>query len=599
MVLPLLLASAPLAAQEICDNGIDDDGNGLIDLNDPACSCSALLNPGNVPSFFPNHAFEQLTTCCPVAFSAMYDAFWCLEAWEQATAGTSDFMHPCGLYPPVFPPPPDQGGYVGFIPSPQYHEYVGRCLPPGILQAGVEYTLSLWILGTSLGLEHPGSIVRSLGVYYNDPLPFTIFGSPTCTTNNPTVGCMGEVGWVPLTSIDHHATGAWQQVSMTFTPPFDVRGISIGGGCDMPGSFAPVYNEDSVRIHPYFLVDELMLNVASAFVTLPVTAAGGVCSEDLFLTAFPPAQGTGYQWYHEGVAIMGATGLTLEPLAYGMGTGTYTFTMDYQGQCLQGWTTVPGPGTEPVIDVGSNEGCVPLTVTFSEVRHPGAEVDWWFGDGGTASGITVEHTYVTPGIYDVRVQVNTMEGCVLDSTFLAAVIAHPLPQVSFHASPQPVYVGNTTVTLEDATSGVVAQRHWDLDTIPPYVHDASNIEVVLPDVPGKYPVMLTIVDDHGCTGTAASELIVLDDSLPEMPNVFSPNGDGRNDRFVPLNDWYGTGQLDILNRWGQVVHSTTRPGEGWDGQVNGSPAPDGTYFYMLKVYEPQEAMGQGTFQLLR
>ena len=66
-----------------------------------------------------------------------------------------------------------------------------------------------------------------------------------------------------------------------------------------------------------------------------------------------------------------------------------------------------------------------------------------------------------------------------------------------------------------------------------------------------------------------------------MPNVFSPNGDGNNDAFVPLK-YFGTkAYLTIFNRWGQLVYSTTNLGAGWNGHLSGNPAPEGTYFWMV------------------
>ena len=622
VVLALIAFSSAVLAQEVCDNGVDDDGNGLIDLNDPGCRCSAVLNPGSVTSFFPNHSFEQLNTvgqCCPVSFGAnQYDPFNCLNGWNQTTWGTSDYMNPCGYYPPVFPPPPNGGAYIGFIATNGYQEYVGRCLPTTTLQAGVQYTLSFWIHSTSIGIRYPGAIVESLGVYYNDPIPITVYGTPACQwTASSTLGCLGvdttfvqegvtftHEAWPVLASVEYVPVAEWQQVSVTFTPTTTIQRVAIGGACSLPPSYAArteVVHGDTVNFNPYFLVDELMLNVATSFETLPVSVVGDVCSGDLLLTATPPAGSTDFQWYHDGVAIVGSTTVQFDAGALGLGSGVYSFTCNTGGECLMGWATAAGPDSTPDVSIGPEEGCVPLTVTFSEYGHTsGSTIDWWFGDGGIASGPTVEHTYTTPGIYDVRVLVNTPQGCVLDSTFIAAVVAHPLPQVTFIASPTQVFVGATQVVLEDQTQGAVSTRLWDLDMVPPFTADAISLQVSLPDLPGSYPVTLTVTDDHGCEGSATTTLLVLDGSLPEMPNVFSPNGDGRNDVFAPLAAWNGPGELNIYNRWGQLLYTTDTPGAGWDGRVNGMEASDGTYYYELTVHGPTgSSSSAGFLQLVR
>ena len=77
----------------------------------------------------------------------------------------------------------------------------------------------------------------------------------------------------------------------------------------------------------------------------------------------------------------------------------------------------------------------------------------------------------------------------------------------------------------------------------------------------------------------------------KLPNVFSPNGDGRNDAFIPLElkDVQSI-DLTIRNRWGQVVYATKSvtdfQSRGWDGkdQQTGQDVPEGVYFYTL-TYE--------------
>ncbi|MBZ4256743.1 gliding motility-associated C-terminal domain-containing protein, partial [Mycobacterium tuberculosis] len=67
------------------------------------------------------------------------------------------------------------------------------------------------------------------------------------------------------------------------------------------------------------------------------------------------------------------------------------------------------------------------------------------------------------------------------------------------------------------------------------------------------------------------------------PSAFTPNGDGRNDYLKPLP--VGISALryfKVLNRWGQIVFSTTEYGRGWDGTFNGVKQPPGTYIYMAE-----------------
>ncbi len=46
-------------SQEVCDNGIDDDGNGLVDLNDPGCPCDGIFIPADVTHKDPQPFFRE------------------------------------------------------------------------------------------------------------------------------------------------------------------------------------------------------------------------------------------------------------------------------------------------------------------------------------------------------------------------------------------------------------------------------------------------------------------------------------------------------------------------------------------------------------
>ncbi|MBK7406891.1 MAG: gliding motility-associated C-terminal domain-containing protein [Saprospirales bacterium] len=98
------------------------------------------------------------------------------------------------------------------------------------------------------------------------------------------------------------------------------------------------------------------------------------------------------------------------------------------------------------------------------------------------------------------------------------------------------------------------------------------------------------IAESGCTAQAALSIQVFEDAGVYLPNIFSPNADGQNDRFFPqggsqiarIVDWR------IFDRWGNPVYEQAEmlPGDkskGWDGTVAGKPCPVGVYAYMLTV----------------
>ena len=79
-----------------------------------------------------------------------------------------------------------------------------------------------------------------------------------------------------------------------------------------------------------------------------------------------------------------------------------------------------------------------------------------------------------------------------------------------------------------------------------------------------------------------------DEPVYELPNVFTPNGDGFNDVFVPRDitpDLITNVDMHIFNRWGRTVFSTTDPFINWNGRVGGTGplCSPGTYFYVCDV----------------
>jgi gliding motility-associated-like protein len=69
-----------------------------------------------------------------------------------------------------------------------------------------------------------------------------------------------------------------------------------------------------------------------------------------------------------------------------------------------------------------------------------------------------------------------------------------------------------------------------------------------------------------------------------VPSVFTPNGDGVNDKLIP--NFIGLKEFRIFriyNRAGQKVFESANPGDGWDGSLNGKPQPVDTYMWMIEA----------------
>jgi len=96
---------------------------------------------------------------------------------------------------------------------------------------------------------------------------------------------------------------------------------------------------------------------------------------------------------------------------------------------------------------------------------------------------------------------------------------------------------------------------------------------------GTYYVKVT--DNNNCTVIASA---TISDSLNFfIPNAFSPNGDGENDiLYIHPEACIIQIQLQIYDRWGELVFSTLNPEQGWDGKFNGSYENTGVFIYYLR-----------------
>ena len=104
---------------------------------------------------------------------------------------------------------------------------------------------------------------------------------------------------------------------------------------------------------------------------------------------------------------------------------------------------------------------------------------------------------------------------------------------------------------------------------------------------GTYYVKLEVYRDY-MNGTRCSMRDSVEVSVSEsflgVPNVFTPNGDGKNDEFRVAYRSLRSFHCWVYSSWGKLVYEWSDPAKGWDGRVNGRKnAPTGTYFYIIKA----------------
>lgn len=98
----------------------------------------------------------------------------------------------------------------------------------------------------------------------------------------------------------------------------------------------------------------------------------------------------------------------------------------------------------------------------------------------------------------------------------------------------------------------------------------------------RYKVKLVVQNAGGCTDSSEAEFCYRDTVVYYIPNAFTPNNDGFNDKLEPVVIGATEFEILIYNRWGQIVFRSENPAQFWDGTFNGVPCQEDVYAYRIK-----------------
>ena len=201
---------------------------------------------------------------------------------------------------------------------------------------------------------------------------------------------------------------------------------------------------------------------------------------------------------------------------------------------------------------------------------------WMFGDGTTSTVANPTKRYNNPGSYTVKLAVTNNESCVSD-TFSRVVRVYLQPVLD--AGPSFVVPQGTVIRFNPtANDSTVTNFLWS----PGF--GLSNATMLRPTLTATtdQTYTLTATAEGNCT---ASDFLTVKILRPLIvPNAFSPNGDNVNDRWQidNLTDYTGV-VVEVFNRYGQLVYTSTGYGTAWDGNSKGKPLPVGTYYYIIQL----------------
>jgi gliding motility-associated-like protein len=246
-------------------------------------------------------------------------------------------------------------------------------------------------------------------------------------------------------------------------------------------------------------------------------------------------------------------------------------------------------------------GCQRDTLRFI---HNGAnQVNAWsWIINGTAVSTLQQHTQIFPATSQNTVSLYVTNGTCIDTSTQQIILNN---EVKANFEMPSVICPEDPLVIKNTSSGTVTSWKWQFDVLggsilkdpPPFQWPNNGREAY-------YTVKLAAFNSIlNCSDSLRKTLTVLDFCLIEIPTGFTPNNDGRNDRFGPYNalkaDNY---QFQVFNRWGQRMFHSRNWQEKWDGRWNGREQPGGVYVWMLTYNVPgsgQSVSRKGTVTLIR
>ncbi len=331
------------------------------------------------------------------------------------------------------------------------------------------------------------------------------------------------------------------------------------------------------------------LNIAFAGpTTMSIANDTSICyMGDLNLTQLTQSSGQApftYEWTYNGSVVANTPDAQINPTVSGQACLTVVDDCGYTiTQCFNVTVT---PDVTVTFTSPDPSNCWPETLTLVNTTDPSTYLNmaWEISDGTyQLNQDQLDLNFASPGVYDVTLSVVTNIGCTYSTTLPNFLTSFDPPQAGYIADPQPTDANNTVINFTDQSLGSIVTYDWIFNLGAPLgTSSAQSPTFTFPQgTGGEYPIRLTVTDVNGCADFVEGEIIIRNIFQYYLPNTFTPNNDGLNDVIMMVGSDIDENRykLEVFNRWGDIVFSTTNPETAWTGNTyNGSYyCPEGVY----------------------
>lgn len=321
----------------------------------------------------------------------------------------------------------------------------------------------------------------------------------------------------------------------------------------------------------------------------PITNPVTYCQNDVatVLTATNSSNST-LNWY--GTNATGGTASSSAPTPSTANAGTTTYYVSQTANNCEGPRASLNVSVNPLPNATLNAvtgGCAPICRDFTVTSTSNlVSYTWDMGNGiANTTSPNLTHCYNDGGTYSIEITVTDDLGCVKAFPFPNWINVFENPTANFIYNPMPVTILEPTVTFTDNSIGSnIMSYNWNFGD--PLSSTASGQNVVFTYLTtGIYNVELAIMTINGCVDTIYKPVEVLEDFSVYIPNAFSPNGDGINEEFYPIGNGISDDKYSfmIFDRWGELIFSSNKLENKWDGKRMGRSeiVQQDTYIYKL------------------